>query len=125
MLEIGFVGKLESSVDFSLGVESNLLKEDGETAPDLQVTEWILINFYDLLRLAIVSNESFIINPSIKVSGTSFLIRPSGDQHISDLYSLVKDIKTTDEALNDWYLPIATDLIFIQLLEQMSIPGEV
>lgn len=91
----------------------------------MQITEAILVNFDDLLRFAIVGDKSFIINPSIKVSGASFLVRSSCDKHISDLYSLVKDIKATDEALDHWYLPMAADLIFVQLSQQMPVPGEV
>ena len=118
------MSQIEASIDFCFSVESHLLEKDWKTTSYLQVTECKLIDFYDLLGLAIICYESLIIYASIKIPGPSFLSRTPGNEKVFDLYSQVKNFKAADVALDDWASPLLAYLVCVQLFQECSIPSE-
>jgi hypothetical protein len=77
-----------------------------------------------LLSLAEICNESLLIQSSIKVSRSTFLIASPGDKHISELGSFQKHLKALHKSLNDGTFPLEIEFILIKFSKEPIIPGE-
>lgn len=115
MLFVSLMGNLKSSINFSLSVQTYLLKENRKTSSNLQITKHILVDFYNLFGFTKVGYISFIIDTSIEISSASFFSGSSSDKHVLDFGSLIEKFKTADKTLDNRCFPMLAYLVLIEL----------
>ena len=95
------MGELVSASELYLGCQSFLLEEEWQIPPDLDITDQILVYLNDLFGLDIVCHIASLVQPSVEVSGASFVDRPSRNQDVVNFSPLQEDLEEAHIALDD------------------------
>ena len=103
--------QLKTTSQFHQCSQSFLLEENRHASSYLAVTNEKIINLNDLLCMDKICHVSFLINASIKIPGSSFLIWAPWNENVRNFSALNKNLKTIDVALNDWKAPLFLDFI--------------
>ena len=101
-----------------------MLEENGHTSSYLAVTNEEIINFDDLLSMNEIRHITLLIDSSIKVSCTGFLIGTSWDQDIRYFSALNKNLETVDIPLDCGKTPLFLNFILFKFNKKSFIPGK-
>lgn len=88
------------------------------------MAECVRVNFDYLFGLAVIGDMTVIIDASIEIPRATLLGWSPSNEDILDLGSLIEDLKTVDESLNDSGFPEMRDLMLIQGSQEISIPNK-
>lgn len=124
MLFEALMSQFKASIDFSLGIKTNLLEKDRQTTSDLYIAKAKFINFDDLFSLAVVSYISLVTESSIKITSSSFERRSSSYKTIFDFSSLIEYFEATDISLNYRSFPVFWCDLLVELLQELFIPDK-
>lgn len=114
--------QLKAPSQFHQCSQTFLFEENWHASSDLAVTNEKIINLNDLLCMDKICHVSFLINASIKIPGSSFLIRAPWNEYVRNFSALNKNLKTVDVALNDWKAPLFLDFILFEFFKKSEIP---